>query len=111
MLLHLAVQGRPVESENLSRLLFVPVRPLQSLEDGHFLNFGKRAMWRYHEIGRACGILADGFGQTATVTSVPATSRALDRVLELRMLPGQRLRMSRRYTDGASVLRSSDNAA
>src|SRR5262245_56532353 len=37
VLLHLAVERRPVKTENLRRLLLVPVGPLQRLHDRHLL--------------------------------------------------------------------------
>ena len=41
MLLHLAVERRPVEAELLSGVLLVPVGPLQGLKDGHPLDLGQ----------------------------------------------------------------------
>src|SRR4051794_40261306 len=38
VLFHLAVQRRPIQSENLRRFLFVPVRALQRLNNRHLLD-------------------------------------------------------------------------
>src|SRR5687768_2736244 len=51
VLLHLAVQGRAVEAEDLGGLLLVPVGALECLEDGHALDLGERAVRRDHELG------------------------------------------------------------
>src|ERR1044071_5661549 len=61
VLLHLAVERRAVEAEDLGRLLLVPVRPLECLQDGHLLNLGKRAVWRADEFGRRRALGGGGF--------------------------------------------------
>ena len=50
VLLHLAVERRPVQPEDLRRLLLVPVRALQRLQDRHLLDLGQRAVRRNHEL-------------------------------------------------------------
>src|SRR5918995_3456770 len=52
VLLHLAVERRAIESQDLRRLLLVPVRALQRLQDGHLLDFRQRAMRRDGELLR-----------------------------------------------------------
>src|SRR5205814_4859801 len=63
VLLHLAVERRPVEAQDLRRLLLVPVRPLQCLEDRHLLDLGERAVRGNREILRGGAFLADCLGK------------------------------------------------
>src|SRR5262249_49824757 len=50
VLFHLAVQGGPIQAENLGRLLLVPVRALQRLHDRHLLDLGQSPVRRDDEI-------------------------------------------------------------
>src|SRR5690349_18014779 len=63
VLLHLAVQRRPVQPEDLRRLLLVPVGPLQRLQDRHLLDLGQRAVRRDDELGRRRALGAKRFRQ------------------------------------------------
>src|SRR5688572_7789072 len=90
VLLHLAVERRPVEPEDLRRFLFVPVRPLQRLDDGHFLDLSQRAVRRDGEVLRRPRFLADGFWQIAglNLTGLPNENCSLDCILELTDVSG-----------------------
>ena len=72
MLLHLAVERRTVQAENLRGFLLVPVGPLKRLENRHLLDFGQRSVRRHDEIGQAViGKLLSGNATTlAETTSV-----------------------------------------
>src|SRR5262249_19265498 len=61
VLLHLAVERRAVEAEDLRGLLLVPVRTLQRLQNRHLLDLRERAMRWNHEVRRAGRLLADRF--------------------------------------------------
>src|SRR5712692_10057323 len=89
VLLHLAVERRPVQPENLRRLLLVPVRPLQRLQDRHLLDFGERPMRRDDEVGRGRRLLANGFRQIGDrdFASLRDQHGTLDRVFELADIP------------------------
>ena len=50
VLLHLAVERRSVQSENLCRFLLVPVGPLERLKDRHSLDFSQRTVGRNDEL-------------------------------------------------------------
>src|SRR5262245_1523953 len=50
VLLHLAVQRRPVQAEDLGGLLLVPVRALERLQDGHLFDLRERAVRRDDEL-------------------------------------------------------------
>ena len=98
VLLHLAVERRPVEAEDLRRLLLVPVGALQRLEDRHLLDLGQRAVRRDHELGSSWrSRFASDSGRSLTVISVPfatSTPRSIA-FSSSRTLPGQRWRISR----------------
>src|SRR5512143_2605638 len=50
VLLHLAVQRRPVEAQDRGRLLLVPVGPLERLHDRHLLDVRQRPVRREDEL-------------------------------------------------------------
>src|SRR5919201_775048 len=90
VLLHFAVQRRPIEPEDLRRFLLVPVRALERLQDGHLLDFGERAVRRDHEVRRAGGFLANRFRGIGDRDLGPPRhpNPPLDRVLELPHVAG-----------------------
>src|SRR5258705_349544 len=85
VLLHLAVERRPVQAEDLRRLLLVQVRPLQRLHDRHLLDFGERPVRRDRELLRRASLLADGLGQVVglDLPRLADQHRPLDCVFEL----------------------------
>src|SRR4051812_28408359 len=90
VLLHLAVERRPIEAENLCRFLFVPIRALQCLQDRHLLDLGERPVRRNYKISRRRGLLTNRFGQVGDGDLAPFGDQhgALDRVLELAHVAG-----------------------
>src|ERR1041385_5980983 len=63
VLLHLAVEGRPVQAEDLCGFLLVPIGPLQRLHDRHLLDFGERTMRGNGELLRRTSLFADRLRQ------------------------------------------------
>src|SRR4051812_42715034 len=85
VLLHLAVEGRTIEAENLRGLLLVPVGALQRLRDRHLLDLGERAMrWNRELLGRA-PLFTNRLRQIVwlDLPGLRDEHRALDRVFEL----------------------------
>src|SRR6185503_1232045 len=63
VLLHLAVERRAIQPEDLRGFLLVPVRPLEGLQNGHLFDFSKRSMRRDGEILSRSPLFTDGLGQ------------------------------------------------
>src|SRR5688572_1876439 len=90
VLLHLAVQRRAVQPENLRGLLLVPVGAHQRLDDGHLLDLGQRALRRDRELLHRRHFVPDRLGQIPRldVAGLAHEHRALDGVLELAHVAG-----------------------
>jgi hypothetical protein len=85
VLFHLAVQRRPIQPQNLRRLLFVPVRTHQRLDDRDLLDLGKRALRWNRELLHRRHVIPDRLGQVPRldVAGLAHEHGALDGVLEL----------------------------
>ena len=88
--LHLAVERRSIQPENLRGFLLVPVRSLQRLQDRHLLDFRQRAMWRNGELLGRRSLLANLFGQIVRkdFPGLAHQHRTLDGILQLSNIAG-----------------------
>src|SRR5688572_14810098 len=84
VLLHLAVERRPVEAEDLRRFLLVPVCTLERLEDRHLLDFGQRTVRRDRELLRRTSLFPDLLRQVVRqdLAGLAHQDGALDRVFD-----------------------------
>src|SRR5687767_6598198 len=90
VLLHLAVECRAVQSEDLRGFLLVPVRPLECLQNGHLLDFCQRTVWRDGEILGRSPLLANLLGQIVRqdLAGLADQDGPLDRVLDFSNVAG-----------------------
>src|SRR5258706_2117340 len=90
VLLHLAIERGPIETQDLRRLLLIPVGALQRLNDRHLLDFREGSVRRNREFLRRASLFADGLGQIVRVdlATLADEHAAFDGVLELAYVTG-----------------------
>src|SRR5688572_5657981 len=91
VLLHLAVERRPVQAQDLRGFLLVPVGALQGLQDRHFLDLRQRAMRRDRELlSRRSAFLADSLRKIGgdDLTRLADEHRPLDGIFQLAHVAG-----------------------